>query len=226
MSFFSEFAVEIVGVILISFVYFLLGFLPSKYQLHKRINYILKISKAVAKFEISIPYEEKLSKEDLEEIFESTFARSDIEVMKSDNILRLDSHKTGTSYELFSSHDPERDKNFILFKAHSPFRIDAVGNIYGLISTISEITEIMSFVTRRADKAKITVHILFTPRNNFLLNKKMKDHFFDSKVKVRYTLQNCDVTHNNLSVKVVNNGLAYLKQNISHAFYNWMSIHM
>ena len=95
------------------------------------------------------------------------------------------------------------------------FGIGLFGRIKGLNSTIGELQLILdSFSKAKQGIDKITVHVTITPRRKSVEKDKMQVKYDEDNFSTSYTMKN---------IKIVNNGMGSLDNNISKVFYEWMT---
>jgi hypothetical protein len=211
----GEWYAEILAGLFGMFFIWFLGLLPSRYQYHKRLNFALKVKKAISKIDISIETKDyvKISqiKKELEEFIEK---HSMDETKSTQNDFSFFSNETGATYSISSLKDEEINKNFVVVHCMNAFNLGVLGRISGLRDVINEFQVILDcFSNLRKNKDKITVHISITPRWKFLK---------DEGIKVTSSRRDVETIYNIKNIKLVNNGVAYLKENISNVFYDWM----
>lgn len=206
---------EIIAGLIGMFIVWFLGLLPPKYQYHKRINFALKVSNAVSKIDISLGVKDKPSLIKIHSNLKEFLSNGLIEDIKVKEDISFNSNKTGCSYKISTFYDEAIDKNFVVVSSFNSFNIGFFGKIKGLTKTIEEIQSIMDCLTGlERDKDKVTVHITITPR---------KDRNGKDRMQIKYNEENFSTTYNLKNIKIVNNGIGSLKQNINTIFYEWLT---
>ena len=212
---FKEWYVELIAVLIGMVLIWILGLLPSKFQYHKRLNFALKISKAISKIDISIETKKLIN---LQEIHKTLyeFLRNDfIEDINLQRDLSFNSNKSGSSYKISSTKDEETERFFVTIGSFNAFGVGSFGRIKGLDLTIGELQSILdSFNGVKQETDKITVHITITPRKKSTEKDKMQVKYNEDNFSTSYTMKN---------IKIVNNGMSSLDHNINKVFYEWMT---
>lgn len=212
---FSEWYAELIAVLVGMAIVWIAGLLPSKYQYHKRLNFALKVSKAISKIDVSIETNEQIKLKDVKKELTEFLKNDFLEDVKLQRDLSFKSNKTGSSYNISSSDDEETERHFITVSSFNAFNIGFFGRIKGLHSIINELQSILeSLKNINQNNKTISVHITITPRKKSLEKDKMLVRYDESNFSTTYTIKN---------IKIVNNGISSLDDNINKVFYEWMT---
>lgn len=201
----------VVGMILV----WVMGLLPSRYQFHKRLNFALKVKKAVSKIDVSVQTRSPMDTITIQKELKKFFAQNSIEEIKSSKTeLTFFSNETSGNYVISCTNDEETDNHFMIISCLNAFNIGKFGGISGLKDMVNEIQEILdSLGNIRKNKDNLTVQITITPRWKFLQDKG---------IEVRANMKNVYTSYTIKSIKVVNKGTANIKENVYEGFYDWM----
>lgn len=212
---FNEWYAEIIAVLFGMMFIWILGLLPSKYQYHKRLNFAFRISKAISKIDVSIETNKLINLKEIHKILQNFLKNDYIEDVNLQRDILFNSNKSGSSYKISSTKDEETDRCFITVSSFNAFTIGFFGRIRGLNSTIGELQLILeSFNKAKQGTDKVTVHITITPRKKSAEKDKMQVKYNEDNFSTSYTMKN---------IKIVNNGMSSLDNNISKVFYEWMT---
>lgn len=211
----KEWYTQIIAVIVGMIFMWIFGLLPPKFQYHKRLNFALKISNAISKIDISIETEKLTKIKDIHNSLKKFLNNTSIDDIKINEDLSFNSNKSGSAYKVYSYFDEGLDKNFILINSFNSFDIGFFGKLKGLRTTTNEIQSMLeNLLGINKSENKITVHITITPRRKN--NSK-------EKLQVKYDGENFSTTYNLKNIKIVNNGMSSIEENINKVFYDWMT---
>lgn len=215
LNFISEWVSELIAGLIGATVIWILSLLPPKYQYPKRLNFALKVSKAVSKAEVSIELREPLHLKDLEGIMKKFLEQEKIKDADIKKFIAFSSSYSGSSYKIKSTNDNEEEKYFVNIDCNTAFGIGLFGNIKNLNPVLNELQEIIGyFDTIKKGTEKVTVHITITPREKFNFDNKIQAEYSGTKFSTVYDMKN---------IKLTNEGFAYIKENINGVFYEWMT---
>jgi hypothetical protein len=218
LNFISEWVSELIAGLIGATVIWILSLLPHKYQYPKRLNFALKVSKAVSKAEVSIELREPLHLKDLEKIMKKFLEQEKIKDVDIKKFISFNSSYSGSSYKIKSSIIDEGNdlkKYFINIDCHNAFNIGLFGNIKNLSTTMDELQEVVNyFDSLKRGTEKITTYITITPRERFNFDSKIQAEYSGTKFSTIYDMKN---------IKLTNEGFAYIKENINKVFYEWIA---
>lgn len=211
----KEWYTEIIAILVGMAFVWILGLLPSKFQYHKRLNFALKISKAISKIDVSIETKNIIKLQEIKKTLQEFLRNDFIEGITLQRDLLFNSNKSGGSYKISSTKDEETERFFVTISSFNAFGIGLFGRIKGLSSTIGELQSILdSFNRAKQETDKITIHITITPRRKSTEKDKMQVKYDENNFSTAYTIKN---------IKIVNNGMASLDNNVNKVFYEWMT---
>lgn len=222
--FLKEWVTEIIAAIVGAILLWFMDFLPAKYQVHKRLTYSLKVKKAISNIELSINVKEQTKIEKIKEIMNPILDRDGADGVKLQRDIRFNSLESGASYVISTKINFETEENFILISCFNGFNIGFLGNIKNLNTTINELLEMSGcFNNLKENKEKVTIHISITPRERVLFSKEISNQIFNKEVSVSHVGKNFSTSYNTTDIKLVNEGLEYLEENVNKVFYEWMT---
>jgi|SRR3989344_3464885 len=211
----QNFGTEIVAALIGGSIIWLMSLLPSQYQLQKRLNFAVKVSKVHSKIEISVKIQNLQSAKEIRDHIKDFIKKTNItSPLLQELTFSFKSVDTGITYELSPSEDEVSGTYFVSIKCSNIFNVGLFGKVRKLDESVDEISYLVENFNFKRDKDLISVHINVVSRLNFLKSET---------TKTTYTEKNCTAIYTHKNIKLVNKGSAYLSRNVKTVFYEWLN---